>query len=72
MDIATLLKYVKMGTLQQDYASAVRSLGRARGTRQIAEALHFSVKTVKSHRHRINGTLKLEDGAELVASRYSL
>jgi DNA-binding NarL/FixJ family response regulator len=61
-----------MGTLQQNYAPAVRSLGRAAGSRQIAEALHLSVKTVESHRHRINRTLKLEDGAELGTSRYSL
>lgn len=43
----------------------MRSLGKA-AARGIAEALHLSVKTVESHRHRINGKLKLEDGAELV------
>ena len=41
-------------------------IGQGRGTRQIAEALHLSVKTVESHRQRIKGKLKLEDGAELV------
>jgi DNA-binding NarL/FixJ family response regulator len=44
----------------------VTLIGQGRATRQIAEGLHLSVKTIESHRQRIKAKLKLEDGAELV------
>jgi DNA-binding NarL/FixJ family response regulator len=44
----------------------VTLIGQGRTTRQIAEALHLSVKTIESHRQRIKTKLKLDDGAELV------
>jgi DNA-binding NarL/FixJ family response regulator len=41
-------------------------IGRGQRTRQIAEALHVSVKTVESHRQHIKEKLGLNDGHELV------
>ncbi len=43
-----------------------RMIGQGRGTRQIAEALHLSIKTVESYRARIKDKLYLESGNELV------
>jgi DNA-binding NarL/FixJ family response regulator len=42
-----------------------RLIGQGRGTRQIAEALNLSVKTIESHREHIKHKLTLESGAEL-------
>jgi DNA-binding NarL/FixJ family response regulator len=42
-----------------------RLLGQGRGTRQIAEALRLSIKTIESHREHIKQKLSLESGAEL-------
>jgi DNA-binding NarL/FixJ family response regulator len=41
-------------------------IGRGQRTRQIAEALHVSVKTIESHRQHIKEKLGLSDGHELV------
>ena len=41
-------------------------IGQGQRTRQIAEALHVSVKTVESHRQHIKEKLGLSDGHELV------
>jgi DNA-binding NarL/FixJ family response regulator len=41
-------------------------IGQGQRTRQIAEALHVSVKTVESHRQHIKEKLGLSDGRELV------
>jgi len=41
-------------------------LGQGRGTRDIAEKLHLSVKTVEVHRANIKGKLKLKSSAELI------
>jgi DNA-binding NarL/FixJ family response regulator len=41
-------------------------IGQGQRTRQIAEALHVSVKTVESHRQHIKEKLGLNDGHELV------
>ena len=40
-------------------------IGQGRGTRQIAEALHLSIKTIESHREHLKQKLRLESGAEL-------
>lgn len=40
-------------------------IGRGRGTREIAEALHLSVKTIESHRANIKRKLKLKTTNEL-------
>ena len=41
-------------------------IGRGDGTRQIAEALHLSMKTVESHREHIKEKLKLRNATELL------
>ena len=41
-------------------------IGRGKGTRQIAEHLHLSVKTIESHRAHIKEKLNLNDANELV------
>ena len=41
-------------------------IGQGRGTRQIAEELHLSVKTIESHRAHIKEKLNLKSAAELV------
>ena len=43
-----------------------RWIGRGRSTRQIAESLHLSVKTIESHREHIRDKLAVESAAELV------
>lgn len=42
-----------------------RLIGQGRGTRQIAEALHLSIKTIECHREHLKQKLRLESGAEL-------
>jgi DNA-binding CsgD family transcriptional regulator len=41
-------------------------IGRGLSTRQAAEALNLSVKTVESHRQRIKRKLNLSTGSQLV------
>jgi DNA-binding NarL/FixJ family response regulator len=41
-------------------------IGQGRGTRQIAEQLHLSVKTIESHRAHIKEKLNLKNSTELV------
>jgi DNA-binding NarL/FixJ family response regulator len=41
-------------------------IGQGRGTRQIAELLHLSVKTIESHRAHIKEKLNLKNANELV------
>ena len=41
-------------------------IGQGRGTRQIAEQLHLSVKTIESHRAHIKEKLSLNSATELV------
>jgi DNA-binding NarL/FixJ family response regulator len=41
-------------------------IGQGKGTRQIAEHLHLSVKTIESHRAHIKEKLNLKDANELV------
>ena len=43
-----------------------RRIGRGNGTRQIAEELHLSVKTVESYRTHIKEKLGLSSAVELV------
>ncbi len=42
-----------------------RLLGQGRGTRQIAETLHLSIKTIESHCEHIKVKLSLQSAAEL-------
>ena len=41
-------------------------IGRGLGTRQIAQSLHLSVKTIESHRENIKGKLQLTSATELL------
>ena len=41
-------------------------IGQGRGTREIAEQLHLSVKTIESHRAHIKEKLNLKNATELV------
>ena len=45
-------------------------IGRGLGTREIAECLHISVKTVESYRERLKEKMNLRSGSELV--RYAV
>ena len=47
-----------------------RLIGQGHGTRQIAEELHLSVKTVEAHRSNINRKLSIRSTSELV--RYAV
>ena len=42
-----------------------RLIGQGRSTRQIAETLHRSIKTIESHREHIKHKLTIDSGAEL-------
>ena len=44
----------------------LQMVGRGLSSRQVADALHLSVKTVEAHRQRIKGKLGLRTGAQLV------
>ena len=44
----------------------LRLLGQAMSTRQIANELHLSVKTIESHRAHLKQKLNLQSGAELI------
>ena len=43
----------------------LRLIGQGRDTRQIAEALHLSIKTIESPREHLKQKLRLASGAEL-------
>lgn len=67
-------KFVAGRTLETDSPLTVlsdrelqvfRLIGQGRGTRQIAEALYLSIKTIESHREHIKQKLTLESSAEL-------
>lgn len=71
-----LQKYIDGGAMA-DFVSPVsklsdreieiyRLIGEGRSTRQIAEALTLSIKTVESHRAHIKQKLRLKTGTELV------
>ena len=44
----------------------LQMVGRGLSTRQVAEALHLSIKTVESHRLRIKRKLELATSSQLV------
>jgi DNA-binding NarL/FixJ family response regulator len=46
------------------------AISQGKGTREVAEQLHLSVKTVEAHRSNIKATLKLKSAVELV--RYAV
>jgi DNA-binding NarL/FixJ family response regulator len=67
-------KFIAGQTLETDSPLSVlsdrelqvfRLIGEGRATRQIAEALHLSIKTVESHREHIKQKLNLESSVEM-------
>lgn len=63
-----------LGNLTDRELEVLTLIGRGVGTREIADRLFLSVKTVEGHRERIKEKLKLKTGAELVryAVQYTL
>ena len=55
-----------LGSLTDREFEVFQLIGQGRGTRQIAEHLHLSVKTVEVHRLHIKEKLKLQDAPSLV------
>ena len=58
------------GELSDRELEVLTLIGRGHGTRDIAEKLFLSVKTVEAHRERIKDKLKLKSGSELL--RYAV
>jgi DNA-binding NarL/FixJ family response regulator len=52
--------------VQQDAAAVYRLIGEGRGTREIAEELHLSIKTVETYQAHIKEKLALRSGRELI------
>ena len=57
-------------TLSDREAEVVRYIGSGRSTREIAEELHLSVKTIESYRANIKRKLGLRNGTELARFAY--
>ncbi|MCX7043936.1 MAG: response regulator transcription factor [Candidatus Sumerlaeota bacterium] len=55
-----------METLSDRELEVIQLIGKGLGTRQVAENLHLSPKTVETHRESIKKKLNLRDGAELM------
>ena len=55
-----------LGNLSDRELEVFELIGQGLGTRQIAERLHLSMKTIETHRSHIKRKLKLKDGYELV------
>lgn len=55
-----------VSTLSDRELEVFELIGQGRATREIANSLHLSVKTVETHRARIKEKLQLKTGAELV------
>jgi DNA-binding NarL/FixJ family response regulator len=54
-----------LGALSDRELQVFRLIGQGRTTRQIAETLHLSIKTIESHREHIKNKLTIETAAEL-------
>jgi DNA-binding NarL/FixJ family response regulator len=61
----TLVTDSPLGALSNRELQVFRLIGQGRTTRDIAEHLHLSIKTVESHREHIKRKLGLESAAEL-------
>ncbi|HXT42411.1 MAG TPA: response regulator transcription factor [Candidatus Angelobacter sp.] len=55
-----------MGNLTDREFEVFQLIGQGKGTQQIAQKLHLSVKTVEVHRVNIKAKLKLESASELI------
>jgi DNA-binding NarL/FixJ family response regulator len=58
--------YASLERLSDRELEIFQLIGQGSGTRQIADALHLSIKTVETHRKRIKEKLNLKNAAELV------
>jgi DNA-binding NarL/FixJ family response regulator len=56
----------RLGSLSDRELEVFRLIGEGRGTRQIAEKLHLSIKTVETYQAHIKDKLSLRSGRELV------
>lgn len=54
-----------LGTLSNRELHVLELIGRGQGTREIADLLHISVKTVESYRARLKEKMNLRSGIEL-------
>jgi DNA-binding NarL/FixJ family response regulator len=63
---ATLDKDSPLAVLTDHELNVFRLIGQGLCTREIAQQLHLSVKTIESYREHIKQKLTLESGAELV------
>jgi len=54
-----------LGALSDRELQVFRLIGQGRSTRQIAETLHRSIKTIESHREHIKQKLRIESSAKL-------
>ena len=59
-----------VGLLSDREFEVFQMIGEGKGTREIAVALHLSVKTVEVHRSNMKKKLSLKNGIELV--RYAI
>jgi DNA-binding NarL/FixJ family response regulator len=62
----TLEKDSPLAVLTDRELDVFRLIGEGQSTREIAQQLHLSVKTIESYREHIKQKLTLESGAELV------
>ncbi len=58
--------YSRLSALSDRELEVFRLIGEGRGTRQIAEKLHLSIKTVETYQAHIKDKLSLHSGRELV------
>jgi len=58
--------YSRLAALSDRELEVFRMIGEGLGTRQIAEALHLSVKTVESYQAHLKEKLSLRTGRELM------
>jgi len=61
----TLYTSSVMDALSDRELQVFRLIGQGRSTRQIAETLHLSIKTIESHREHIKQKLSIRSAAEL-------
>lgn len=61
----TRKKDARMSVLSDRELEVFRLIGEGHGTRQIAERLNLSIKTIESHREHLKSKLTLQSGAEL-------
>jgi len=62
----SLMESSSMERLSDRELEVFHLIGRGRGTRQIAEELHLSIKTIETYREHIKKKLNLADATELL------